>query len=67
MANVSIEQSTLTVQHQITNDELLELIKQASFSIPEKKKILDILFEQRGYSEKARLVSMITDFVYTQC
>ncbi len=59
--------ATLTIQHEITKDELFQLIENAEFSAPEKKKVLDMLFEQRGYSEKSRLVGIISDFVYTQC
>ncbi len=59
--------ATLTILHEITKDELFQLIENAEFSAPEKKKVLDMLFEQRGYSEKSRLVGIISDFVYTQC
>ncbi len=66
MANLVIEKSTLTISHEITKDEILELVKQADFSAPEKLKILDILFPQRGYNDKARLAGEISAFIFNQ-
>lgn len=55
---------TVTIQHEVTKDELLAMIAQADFSKPEVRQILTTLFPTRGMNDNARLIGEISDFLY---
>lgn len=58
--------STITIKHELSVDDLLQIIKDAKLSSPEKRKVLEILFPNRtGCSDNQRLVGDITEFLYT--
>lgn len=51
------------VTFELDNDMLFEVLEETHFSEPEKLKILQILFPQRGYNDKMRLIGEISLFV----
>lgn len=53
------------IEHEISKDELFDLLKEAEFSTPEKRQMLEILFPARGYTDKSRLVAEISEFIFT--
>lgn len=55
---------TIHIDHEITKDQLLEIIQETSFSKPEIKQILLSLFPHRGTTDNARLIEEISEFLY---
>lgn len=52
------------INHEISKDELLDMIREANFSKPEIRQILSTLFPSRGSNDNARLIGEITEFLY---
>lgn len=56
--------ATIRIEHEITKDQLLEIIQETSFSKPEIKQILLSFFPHRGTTDNARLIEDISEFLY---
>lgn len=54
MAQITVE---------LDNDALFEALEETTFSEPEKMKILKLLFPQRGYNDKFRLIGELSTFI----
>lgn len=55
---------TIRIEHEITKEQLLELIQETSFSKDEIKQILLSFFPHRGITDNACLIEDISDFLY---
>ena len=55
---------TITLHHELSKDDLFALLAEADFSAPEKRRVLELLFPSRNYTDNARLVADIADFIY---
>ena len=56
---------TITLQHELSKDDLFALLAEADFSAPEKRRVLELLFPSRNYTDNARLLADIADFIFT--
>lgn len=56
--------ATIRIEHEITKDQLLEIIQETSFSESEIKQILLSLFPHRGTTDNACLIGEISEFLY---
>ena len=54
--------TTLSVE--MTNQQIINLIKDVDFSEPEKIEILKILVGGRGYLDKKALAAEVTELIY---
>jgi hypothetical protein len=55
-----------TVEIKLSNDQIIEMINEIKeeLSIADKKRILNILFKGRGYTDAVKLWAEIADVVY---
>ena len=53
------------VVFEMTNQQVIDLIKDVNWSEPEKVEILKVLIGGRGYLDKKALVSEVTELIYS--
>lgn len=54
----------ITITHEVSTKELVELIKEATFEDNEKMEILKALFPSRSHTDRSRLMGDVTEFIY---
>ena len=54
----------ITITHEVSTKELVELIKEATFEDNEKMEILKVLFPSRSHTDRSRLMGDVTEFIY---
>ena len=54
----------ITITHEVSTKELVELIKEATFEDNEKMEILKALFPSRSHTDRSRLLGDMTEFIY---
>lgn len=54
--------TTFTIE--MTNQQVIDIVKEVKFSEPEKIEILKILVGGRNYLDKKALASEVTDLIY---
>lgn len=54
----------ITIVHEISTKELVELIKKVTFEEAEKMEIIKALFPSRSHTDRSRLLGELTEFIY---
>lgn len=55
---------TITIQHNISTNQLIEMIQEANFEDNEKMKVIKALFPSRSHTDRTRLLGDLTEFIY---
>lgn len=56
--------ATTTFNLELTNQQVIDMVKEVVFSEPEKIEILKILVGGRGYLDKKVLAAEVTELIY---
>ena len=54
-----------TIELQLSNQQVINMLKEVTFSEPEKIEIIKMLVGSRSYLDKKNLVSEVTDLIYS--
>lgn len=54
----------ITITHELSTKDLVELVKEATFEDAEKMEILKALFPSRSHTDRSRLMGDVTEFIY---
>lgn len=55
---------TVTIQQEISTNQLIEMIQEANFEDKEKMEIIKALFPSRSHTDRSRLLGDLTEFIY---
>lgn len=56
--------ATTTFNLELTNQQVIDMVKEVNFSEPEKIEILKLLVGGRGYLDKKSLAAEVTELIY---